>query len=319
VPSFCRHNRFIQNCPICREPESERRVPRSSSSGTRSTASRPSTSSSRSRSSGSRSSGGVRVRQLARATDDGYRSGLVPGLKASADAERLADEIAFAATRLAQLATDPPGTYAEAALETDREEGVWLAFLTAVVCPREGEDPFAGVRAAHVPWSSGELPDLSAVPRGPRSSGDARTLTAYRAWAGRSGSQEAALAGEAAWTPQRRFDRVFERLALPGVDRGARYDFLVTAGRLGLADVQGAAMHFGDDATTLAAKRVFGIGDPILLSRRANELAEEAGVPVEALDLALFNWGQPSGGRVTMGAGEASPELRATAAAALDV
>ena len=112
---------------------------------------------------------------------------------------------------------------------------------------------------------------------------------------------------------------MFERLALPGVDRGARYDFLVTAGRLGLADVQGAAMHFGDDATTLAAKRVFGIGDPILLSRRANDLAEEAGVPVEALDLALFNWGQPSGGRVTMGAGEASPELRATAAAALDV
>ena len=150
MPSFCRHNRFIQNCPICREPEPERRVPRSSSSGTRSTASRPSTSSSRARSSGSRSSGGVRVRQLARAVDDGYRSGLVPGLKASADAERLADEIAFAATRLAQLATDPPGTYAEAALEADREEGLWLAFLTAVVCPEEGEDPFAGVRAAHV-------------------------------------------------------------------------------------------------------------------------------------------------------------------------
>ena len=33
----------------------------------------------------------MRVRQLARATDDGYRNGLVPGLKASADAERLVD------------------------------------------------------------------------------------------------------------------------------------------------------------------------------------------------------------------------------------
>ena len=170
-----------------------------------------------------------------------------------------------------------------------------------------------------MPWASGELPDLASVPRGLRASGDTRTLTAYRAWAARGGSQQAALAGEAAWTPQRRFDRVFERLALPGIDRGARYDFLVTAGRLGLADVQGTAMHFGDDATTLAAKRVFGIGDPMLLSRRANDLAEEAGVPVEALDLALFNWGQPSGARVTMGAGEASPDLRATAAAALGV
>ena len=42
-------------------------------------------------------------------------------------------------------------------------------------------------------------------------------------------------------------------------------------------------------------------------------------VIVLTLGIALFNWGQPSGGRVTMGAGEASPELRATAAAALDV
>jgi Alpha-glutamyl/putrescinyl thymine pyrophosphorylase clade 3 len=317
VPSFCRHNRFIQNCPICREPEPPRQVPRSASSGSRSTASRASTSSGRSRPSSPR--GGVRVRQLARATDDGYRSGLVPGLKASADAERLADELAFAATRLATLATDPPGTYAEAMLEGDREEGLWLAFLTAIVCPGDGEDPFAGVRAAHVPWASGEVPDLSAAQRGLRSSGDERTVAGYRAWAARAGSQEAAVAGEAAWTPQRRFDRVFERLSLPGLDRGARFDFLVTVGRLGLADVQGTAMHFGDDATTLAAKRVFGIGDPMLLARRATDLAEAAELPLEALDLALFNWGQPSGGRVTMGAGAADPELRAGAAAALDV
>jgi hypothetical protein len=254
---------------------------------------------------------------MARATDDGYRSPLVPGLKASADAGRLADELAFAATRLAQLATDPPGTYADALLASDREEGLWLAFLTAVICPVEGD--FENVRAAHVTWASGELPDLAGVPRGLRASGDERTLQAYRAWAARAGSQEAALAGEAAWTPQRRFDRVFERLALPGLDRGARYDFLVTAGRLGLADVQGAALHFGDDATTLAAKRVFGIGDALLLARRAGELARDADVPVEALDVALFNWGQPSAGRVTFGVAEADEGLRATAAAALGV
>jgi len=254
---------------------------------------------------------------MARATDDGYRSPLVPGLKASADAERLADEIALAATRLVQLATDPPGTYADALLASDREEGVWLAFLTAVICPTGDEDPFAGIRAAHVPWGSGEVPDLSGVPRGLRASGDERTLAAYRSWAGRAGSQEAALTGEAAWTPQRRFDRVFERLALPGLDRGARFDFLVTAGRLGLADVQGGALHFGDDATTLAAKRVFGIGDPLLLARRAGELAQGAGVPLEALDLALFNWGQPATGRATMGAGPADEGIRTAVASAL--
>ena len=262
----------------------------------------------------------MRVRQLARAVDDGYRNGLVPGLKASADAERLADEIAFAATRLAQLATDPPGTYAEAALEADREEGLWLAFLTAVVCPGEGEDPFAGVRAAHVPWASGELPDLAAVPRGLRSirrrpAPSPPTARGRRApapnrprWPARrrgrpSGASTACSSGS----------RCRASTAARATTSWSRRDGWASR------TSEGAAMHFGDDATTLAAKRVFGIGDPILLSRRANELAEEAGVPVEALDLALFNWGQPSGGRVTMGAGEASTELRATVAAALDV
>jgi hypothetical protein len=313
VPTFCRHNRFIQNCPICREPEPPKREARSTAPRTRSaasTAGKP-----RSRAGSSRGGGGVRVRQMARATDDGYRSPLVPGLKASADAERLADELAFAATRLAQLATDPPGTYADALLAADREEGLWLAFLTAVICP-VGDD-FDNVRAAHVAWAGGELPDLAGVPRGLRASGDERTLAAYRAWAGRAGSQEAAITGETAWTPQRRFERVFERLALPGLDRGARYDFLVTAGRLGLADVQGATLHFGDDATTLAAKRVFGIGDPMLLARRASDLAEETGVPLEALDVALFNWGQPSAGRVTFGVAAADADIRAMAADAL--
>jgi hypothetical protein len=241
------------------------------------------------------------VRQLARATDDGYRSPLVPGLKASADAERLAEEIAFAGARLGELAADPPGTYADAVL-ADREEGIWLALLTAVVCPVEGDDPFANVRQAHVAWDTGEVPSLAGVPRGLRASGDERTLAGYRAWAGRAGTQEAALTGEAGWTPQRRFDRVFERLALPGLDRGGRYDFLVTVGRLGLADLQGAALHLGDDATTLAAKRVFGIGDPMILARRGSDLAEEAGVPVAALDLALFNFGQAENARATMGA-----------------
>ena len=315
MPSFCRHNRFIQNCPICREDEQPARGAASGTRSGRGAVSPPS--GARSRSASSR--GGVRVRQMARATDDGYRSPLVPGLKAAADAERLADELAFAAARLVQLATDPPGTYAEATLASDREEGLWLVFLTAVLCPTEGDDPFANVRAAHVAWATGELPDLSSVPRGLRASGDERTLAGYRAWAGRAGSQEAAVAGEGAWSPQRRFDRVFERLALPGLDRGARYDFLVTAGRLGLAGVQGAALHFGGDAATLAAKRVFGIGDPILLGRRAADLAQVAGVPVEALDLALFNWGQPSGGRVTLGAAQADEGIRTAAAGALGV
>ena len=38
-------------------------------------------------------------------------------------------------------------------------------------------------------------------------------------------------------------------------------------------------------------KRVFGIGDPLNLDRRAAALAEAVSIPPEALDLALANWG----------------------------
>jgi hypothetical protein len=244
----------------------------------------------------------VRVRQLVQAADDGYRSELVTGVKASADAERLADELAFAAARLAELAADPPGVYAEIAAEPDREEALWLAFLTAYLGPTQDDDPFAGIRAAHVPWASGELPDLG-VARGPRTSHDPahgeRTLLAYRAWAQRQGGQNAAFAGESSWTPDRRFDRLFERLALPGFSRGGRYDLLVTLGRLGVVDLRASSLQFTDDAATTAAKRVFGIGDKLLLERRARDLAEAVEVPIEALDLALFNWGAAGGQRAT--------------------
>ncbi|HUR87280.1 MAG TPA: hypothetical protein VMY78_18275 [Solirubrobacteraceae bacterium] len=316
-PSFCRHNRFIQNCPICRAPDpppAERKRASTTSrsrAGSGGGAARPAR------------AGAVRVRQLSQAADDGYRSLLVSGLKASADAERLAGELAFAAARLVELAADPPEVYALIAAESDPEEALWLAFLASYLAPAEDEDPFAGIRAAHVPWAAGELPDLE-VPRGPRTSHDPRhgprTVLAYRARAERDGSQALLFAGEPAWTPERRFDRLFERLALPGFSRAGRYDLLVALGRLGVADLRPASLQLTDDATTVAAKRVFGIGDKLLLERRARELADAAELPIEALDLALFNWAAGSLGRATMGSG-ATPEdgLRDEIAAVLGV
>jgi hypothetical protein len=246
----------------------------------------------------------MRVRQMSQAAADGYGSQLVAGVKASADAERLAFELAFAAARLEELERDPPGVYAEIAAEPDPEEALWLAFLTAYLSPTEGEDPFAGIRVAHVPWAGSELPRLD-VALGSRSSHDAgageRSILAYRAWAARSGSQRAAFAGEAAWTPERRFDRLFERLALPGFGRPGRYELLVTLGRLGVAAVRPSVLALTDDATTVAAKRVFGIGDRLLLERRARDLADAAQLPIEALDLALFNWAAPKTERATLG------------------
>lgn len=304
MPTFCRHGRFLQNCRICSPAEAKpapSSAPRSSSA--QSTARRSSSGS-------GRGSSAVVVRKQARAVEDGYENDLVPGLKASGDAKRLAGELAFATARLAELAADPPGLYAEIALADDREEAFWLAFLVAHLSPLAGtDDPFAPIEAARTTWASGEPPRLQeGIVLGPRTTVDprspTRTADAYRAWAARAGSQAAAFTGEAAWTPQRRFSRLFERLALPGFARAGRFELLASLGRLGLAAIEPGELRFGDaasDPTTVAAKRVFGIGDAFLLEQRAAALAEEAGVPPAALDLALFNFGQAEPARATMG------------------
>jgi hypothetical protein len=312
VPTFCRHGRLEANCPIC--SKSERVAPAARTGGRRPASAAKSTARRRSPA----KAGDLHVRRMARAQDDGYDNWAVPGLRATVEAQRLADEIAFAAARLEELSSNPPGLYAEAAA-LGGEEGLWLAFLIAYLSPVEGDEPFAGIEAARTSWSTGELPDLDGVPLGPRTGHDpARglaTLTAYRARAERAGSQAAALAaGEASLNPQRRFDRAFERLSLPGLRRAPRYEFLVVAGRLGLLDVAPSSLLLGadpTDPTVLAAKRILGIGDAINLQRRASELASEAGVPIAALDLAFLNWSRPEDDRITAGSRvDADPAVR---------
>jgi hypothetical protein len=324
MPTFCRHNHLIQNCPICsREQQIELR-PMLSSSAPRSSLPRPSappgsrrgtSSTQRSARQGASSSGGLRVRKLARGIDDGFSSRLIPGLRSSADARRLAEELAYSAHRLAQLETDPPGLYAEVADPGgELEERTWLAFLIAYLCPLDEDDPFASIRAVRTSWASDAVPALDGVATGPRTAHDpargTATLDAYRAWAARAGSQGAAFRGEGGWTPERRFARIYERLALPGLHRDARFDVLVTLGRLGLYELRAGALNLGgENDTTVAAKRALGIGDPMLLERRAAELAEACGVSLDALDLALYNWGR--GTRATLGLGpHAGPELQ---------
>ncbi len=283
---------------------------------------------------------GVRIHHEGRAQDDGYRSALAPGLRARADARRLAEEIAFSSGRLLALAAQPPGLYGEiAALAgSDIERATWMCVLTAYLCPTEPPEPFAGIRMAleRVPSlaaldglrgsdglrasdgdGEGSL-DLADLPLGPRSSHDPTrglgTLLAYRQWVQRNSnstsiavaaapgehSQASAFTGDPAWSPQRRFERLFERLALPGLVRMGRYELLVTLGRLGLYELQPHSLHLGgarglsaEDQTAVGAKRLFAIGDPLLLERRAAALAEAIAVPLEALDLALSNWIAP--------------------------
>jgi Alpha-glutamyl/putrescinyl thymine pyrophosphorylase clade 3 len=341
MPTFCRHNRFIERCPICSKTLPGNEPKAGSATHAQRTRARPAAG--RSSRAGARETS-VRVLREGRAADDGYRSELVPGLRASADAARLAEEIAFSNARLLALATQPPGLYGEARAlaATDIERATWTCFLIAYLCPLEGDDPFAGIRQA-LAAPPGELPDLQDVPVGPRSSHDpargAATLDAYRQWVARAGGQERALqgphaaagaqalafTGDPGWSPQRRFERVFERLALPGFARTARYELLVLLGRLGLYELTPDSLHLGgargtvEDQTTLAAKRVFGIGDPLLLQRRADALAQASSVPIEALDLALFNWIAPQPATLGFGRELADADAFARAGDALGI
>jgi hypothetical protein len=312
VPTFCRHNRLIQNCPICSREQAIELRPIVTSSAPRTTQPRPATprpARTRAAATGSRSIGGsgVTVRRVARGADDGYRNPLVIGLKSSEDTGRLAEELAFAEHRLRLLEHDPPGLYREVAdNDASVEERSWLAFLIAYLCPLEGDEPFGEIERARTTWASGELPDLADVHAGPRTAHDpargTRTLEAYRTWASRAGSQAAAFTGEATWTPERRFARAFERLALPGLHRDARFELLVTLGRLGVYELRAGSLALGGPGdVTVGAKRAFGIGDPLLLDRRAAELAQACRIPLEALDLGLYNWQR--GERATIGVG----------------
>ncbi len=327
--TFCRHNRFIQRCPICREtvpgqkPSHAAKPKRQTS--TRSVGQAGARANVRTGAS-TRAGGGasgatgrtytrrtqeVRVHREQRSEDDGYRCELVPGLHSSEDARRLVREIGFASGRLLTLTSAPPSLYAEARDCEDIEQATWMCFLAAYLSPLQGEQSFVGIRQALLSsWASGTVPDLEEVPLGPRSSHDpgrgGETLIAYRRFAEHVGSQERAFAGEPEWTPQRRFERVFERLALPGFGRMGRYDLLVTLGRLGLYELRADSLHLGtrgslftSDPTPPAAKRIFGIGDPLHIERRASVLAEAFSTPIEALDLALANWSSEE--RVTLG------------------
>ncbi|HEX2015959.1 MAG TPA: hypothetical protein VGN69_04630, partial [Solirubrobacteraceae bacterium] len=79
------------------------------------------------------------------------------------------------------------------------------------------------------------------------------------------------------------------------------FELLVVLGRLGFFELEAPSLYFdGGDGSSVAAKRIFGIGDRLHLQRRAADLAAASELPLEALDLALHNWEAER--RATLGA-----------------
>lgn len=246
--------------------------------------------------------------------DDGFSSDLVPGLRSGDDAGRLASELAFATARLRELEQDPPGVYGEVATAGDPVAAAQLCFLLAYLSPLEdAEDPFAAVRAAR------DGAPLDGLPRGPRGVAHPGTPAAWERFGG--GDLLGALRGDPSWEGPRRFERLFERLALPGLARAPRYELLVLLGRLGVLDVRPWSLELSaaapDDVVLVSAKRVFGFGELLEVTRRVRALSEATGVPVAAFDLGLRNFGGP-GARIRAGATvEGDAEVEAAVRGAL--
>ena len=177
MPTFCRHNRLIQNCPICSREQSVELRPVISSSAPRSSQDRAGDAS------GSAASVAARgARRTAACASNGS-----PAAPTTATGRRWPPGCARAPTRSASRRSwrlrpggwrcsrrSPPGLYAEVADGNgDLEDRTWLAFLIAYLAPLEDDDPFASIRRVWVPWRSvddavaGGRPDRAAD--GPRS------------------------------------------------------------------------------------------------------------------------------------------------------
>ena len=243
MPLFCRHNRLTQNCPICsRELAAER-------AAARPRAARRARAPARSAPSDAAGAPPASSRaRVARAADDGYRNPLVPGLRATADAERLAAALAWADARL-----EPPGPHPAVAEEPDRGGGD-LARVPARARPARRARAARGDRRLAPELGERRAPDIPGA--------DPRTVPAYRAWAERAGAQAAAFLGEPGVVARAALRRAPSSASrCPGCGRGARYELLITLGAAGVCDVAADALHIGksrrrDDARRQARARL---------------------------------------------------------------
>lgn len=303
---FCRHGRFEDRCAICRG-EKAAAAPKAHIPTKKGTEARRATSTPRAAapaSSARRGSRTVVTGKLSRNADDGYRSDLLPGVRSSADVQALATELTVAEARLSALGSPDSGPWSAVSAAAEEPARAFIyALVIAVASPDAAAGSAATAQAAIDALSSDELAVPSAAagsgpvaaildagPRGPRGADAAGiALAAPAQLAQRSGSLAAAITGDASWSPERRFARVFDRLALKGLPRAVRYDVLVALGRSGVLSLRAGALHLGDDQVTAAAKRIFAVGDVSLLEKRAATLVEVTGVAWDALELALWN------------------------------
>ena len=219
--------------------------------------------------------GGLRVSRLERGEDDGYRSAIVPGVKSSADALRLAHELAFAAARLELLSLESaralPGGRAEAV--TSRSGPGWRSW--SPTWPRA--NPRTRLRAS---GRSGPTGPPARCPRSTTSRPDPGALTSRPGGGRPSRRTEPGPSAPAASRPRSPATRRGPRSAVsPGCSSAWPFPACTgtpatscsfrSAGWGSMSCGAGTLAFGGENPVTHAAKRALGIGDPLLLERRA--------------------------------------------------
>ena len=235
----------------------------------------------------------------------GWRSPLLPGVREEALARRLAQEIAVAEGLLLTLTIAPGEFWRRAATLADRDAGCRAMFFGAwLVGDASAGDPLAAARDG-VAGVSAPVPHgaLAAEP------GAEQADISFERFVERGGGPHAALIGDPAWRAGRRFERVAERLSLPGLSRALRFRLLVLLGRLGLVEARAPSLLLAGanrwDRTAATAVRIFAHDEPAELERRAALLADALAVPFDVLDLALWNLADAP--RATLGESPGEP------------
>ena len=264
MPLFCRHNRLTANCPICSGslPPSARRPHPARPARVR----------------GSRATGAQRRSPGDR--DQARRPRRRRRLPQPARPRPARDRRRRAPRRRARVGGRPPRV-PRPAPRGRRGAGAGrgvLARVPARARPARAHELHEAIVASRPSWASDEAPEIAGA--------DPRTIPAYRAWAGAPARRPRRFLGEPTWSPERRFGRAFERLALPGFAARPATSCWSRSAPPGPHDLAADALHIGklDDATILAAKRLLVSGDAMLLERRAAELAKAAGIRLGALD-----------------------------------
>ena len=128
------------------------------------------------------------------------------------------------------------------------------------------------------------------------SSGTGEVVATYVDWVSAAGSHDALFCRArhpGHDTPETVFERLYRSMdAVARFGRTARFDYLSTAGRLGLLDIRPGSVFLGDATGPLTGAQLLFTSTerPADLDNRAVTLAQALGIGMDTMEDALCNW-----------------------------